>query len=116
MLPSGLGGFDAAPHPHPEAPTSWLLPRPPIRVLHDVSFPGAIPPGRAQAHPAVSPSCGDSDPSVLMQVERHVDHWPPGPGAHMLGGGESFGGPGWGRGVREVRGLGGWGGAGEAGR
>ena len=26
--------------------------------------------------------------SVLMQVERHVDNWPPRPRAHMLGGGE----------------------------
>lgn len=55
--------------PCPEAPTSWLLPRPLIRALWDVSLPGAIPPGWPQAHPTASPSCGDPDSPVLTQVE-----------------------------------------------
>lgn len=39
---------------------------------------------------SLQPGSGPKDPvsSVLMQVERHVDNWPPRPRAHMLGGGE----------------------------
>lgn len=44
-----------------------------------------------QSYPSL-PGSGPKDPdsSVLMQVERHVDNWPPRPRAHMLGGGEGF--------------------------
>ena len=86
----GAAGFVVAPgdsgQPAAEAPAPRPLCSPPVRFP-----PGAFCPSRAQAHPDRQPSCGVPPPSVLMQVERHVDHWPPGPGAHVLGGGEGRG-------------------------